>query len=257
SCRRYQGRCSQPERLGGDRARSNHARSCTHAIYNCGWLRWPERPTIEHAKLVPRDSVPPIAKNRRRGISRRRSWPVRTRRGDRIAIGADQSGERDVRRPPNGDTAFGAAELRRHALVATRQNQCQRPGPEARGKRRRSMGHAKIESREHVDAGDEQQKRLAACPRLERDEVTHGLVIRATAETVHRLGWIREHASLVEVRDRIVQRRVDFFRGPEWYRARRHFHSTSMLSASARAKSASVVIFIALSLPGMTTTGYP
>src|SRR5688500_12942912 len=110
---------------------------------------------------------------------------------------------------------------------------------------------------DHVTRGNDEKKRLVGRPSLERDEIRHRIAIDSSTESVNRLRRIREHLSRIEMRNRLRECGFDLVRRPEGHDERRDCHAVKILSASARTKSASVVILRARSLPGTTTIGNP
>src|SRR6266508_3883763 len=113
------------------------------------------------------------------------------------------------------------------------------------------------ESRDHVTRRHDEKERLVWRTSLERDQSGDRLAVHRAAESVHRLGRVSENAVLLHVRYSTTQSRFDFLVRPEWDSTRVGRHSGKILNASARAKSKSVVILNARSLPGTITTGKP
>jgi hypothetical protein len=115
----------------------------------------------------------------------------------------------------------------------------------------------KSEPGDHVARRHDEKKWLVRRPAFECDEIRNRFAIDSTTESIHCFGWIREHAAFVEMSDGARDCQLYFIGRPEWNSKRANAHSRKILRASARAKSRSVVIFIARSLPGTTTIGMP
>src|SRR6185437_9235053 len=98
------------------------------------------------------------------------------------------------------------------------------------------------------------QERLAGWPVLERDQRVDGISIDAAAEAVNSFRRIGEHAPRLDLVERASERAFHLLTRPERNRECLDPHSRSGNIASARAKSDSVVIFIARSLPATTWT---
>src|SRR5688572_20347844 len=143
------------------------------------------------------------------------------------------------------------------ALLAAGEDERQRTGPELRRERGRGRVQVKVEASEHVASRDQQEKRLVWRSAFEPDQLLHRFVVYRATEPVHGFRRVSQHPARVEVRDRTRERGLDLLFRPERNRANFGGHSRKVCSASARAKSGSSVIFIARSLPGTTTTGYP
>src|SRR5687768_10820218 len=203
------------------------------------------------------DRIAPLIDDFLRVDGGRYTGPVCTRRCNRLAIRLDEAGEAAMRGPSHRDATFRSTKLLGHPLLAARKNKCQRSGPEAGGELRCIARQMKPKSRDHIARRHDEQERLVRRPTLERNEIRDGFPIDAAAESVDGLRRVSEHLSRMQQRQRRWERRFDFIKRPERRGERRNGHSFKILSASARKKSASVVIFIARSLPGTTTTCIP
>ena len=168
-----------------------------------------------------------------------------------------------MRGESHGNATFRPPQSCWYATITTRQDQGQWPGPETRGEMRSVRRQVQIESCHLLWIADEQQKGLAGRPPFHAHQGFNRLVINGGAEPVYSFCWIREYSTLREVHDRCAQCPLDLSGRPERYRgaselgARHACYSVSMLRASARAKSASSVIFMPRSLPRTTTTSKP
>ena len=97
-------------------------------VEGCGLL---EPPAVEHAERPARDRVAPLRDDLIGGGRRRNARPVRARRRDRIAVRQNQTGQRRVRRPPDGNSALGSAKPVGHALLAAGKHQRERTRPDS------------------------------------------------------------------------------------------------------------------------------
>src|SRR5256714_9531439 len=162
-----------------------------------------------------------------------------------------------MRCPAYCDTAFWTTQSSGYPLLSARQDKGQRSWPKSGSKRRSVAREMQPETSDHLAIGHQKQKWLSRRASLEVDERLDGPFIDLATQSIHGLGWIREHFAGGQMHEGSVDGSLDFLRRPERYDHRLRLHSRKILSASARAKSFSSVILSARSLPRTTITGRP
>ncbi len=181
----------------------------SRAINDGRWRAVPQDPAVEHEQFSRLHGGREVARDcigtRAGGLAGK----IGGGRGQRSAQSRDQTRDRLMRRPTHGDAAVRPAQQIRQLSGAARQDERERSGPEgARQGVRRSIEREAV-CLSHAAIADEQEKRFARGPSLQRRERRHVGLQRARAEAVDRLGRIREQPTRFEMLHDAWNRRGD------------------------------------------------